>query len=135
MRRWFATVRVRTTVFATLVVTGAGRRWCSSSCSSAHARGGRRAGASAADVAGLAKRQGAPADLTAAKEEGAFTQVVDEHGKVMRRARTSASSASPRRAPAVEPHGRDPGRLPPLDGRFRVVIRPPTAHGRVTVSR
>jgi signal transduction histidine kinase len=139
MGRWFATVRVRTTVFATLVVTAAlvvgalvllfvqQRTLVTDVEQSASSR--------AADVAGLAKRRALPADLTAAKEEDAFTQVVDEHGRVI------AASENLRElgvTHAVLPPStrtvQTSVRLPPLDGRFRVVIRPTdTANGRVTV--
>ena len=73
IRGRFATVRVRTTVFATLVVTAAlivgalvllfvqQRTLVTDVEQSASSR--------AADVAGLAKRRALPADLTAAKEE------------------------------------------------------------------
>jgi signal transduction histidine kinase len=87
MRRWFATVRVRTTVFATLVVTAAliiggilllelqQRELVAGLESSARNR--------ATDVAGLAKRGALPTTLTAAKEDAAFTQVVTANGRVV----------------------------------------------------
>ena len=109
MRRWFATVRVRTTVFATLVVTAAlvagailllvvqqrGARRRTRAAALAIAR---------ADVAALAKRGALPPVLTAAKEDEAFTQVVDANGTGARgeqeppQRRTASSRRS--RAPA-----------------------------------
>lgn len=84
MRSWFATVRVRTTVFATLVVTIAlvigaillvvlqRRELVAGIDRSVRSR--------ADDVAALARRQALPKVLTAAREDAAFTQVVDASG-------------------------------------------------------
>ncbi len=87
MRRWFATVRVRTTVFATLVVTVAlvlgaillvvvqHRALIAGLDRSARNR--------ALDVGALAKRGALPKTLTAAKEDAAFTQVIGDDGDVL----------------------------------------------------
>jgi signal transduction histidine kinase len=139
MSRWFATVRVRTTIFATLVVTAAlvigallllfvqQRALVAGIEQSARSR--------AADVAGLAGRQTLPADLTAANEEDAFTQVVDANGHVLAESENLREQGLAR---AVLPPSTHTvvatENIPALDGRFRVVIRPAdTAHGRVTV--
>ncbi|MCU1456548.1 MAG: sensory histidine kinase [Actinomycetia bacterium] len=87
MRSWFSTVRIRTTIVATLVVTVAlvigalvllavQRNTLLTSLE-------RSADTRAADVAGLAKRSALPETLTAANEDTAFTQVVGASGKVL----------------------------------------------------
>ena len=139
VRGWFATVRVRTTLFATLVVTAAlivgalvllfvqQRTLVADVEQSASSR--------AADVAGLAKRRALPAELTAAKEADAFTQVVDEQGRVIAASENLRELGVTHAVLPPSTHTvQTTVRLPPLDGRFRVVIRPTvTANGRVTV--
>ncbi|MDQ1466532.1 MAG: hypothetical protein QOH10_947 [Actinomycetota bacterium] len=139
MRSWFATVRIRTTVFATLVVTVAlvaGAVLLLVLQQSAVVKEVERSARSrAADVAGLVKRGALPATLTAAKEDQAFTQVVDAAGNVL------AASENLRGEPpiaAAAPTGTGAVvatlRISPLDGRFRVVAqRVETPTGRVTV--
>jgi signal transduction histidine kinase len=139
MRRWFATVRIRTTVFATLVVTVAlvaGAVLLLLLQQSAVIRGVERSARSrASDVAGLTKRGALPATLTAAKEDEAFTQVVDGAGNVL------AASENLRGEPpvvAIEPTGAGVAvvtrRIASLDGRFRIVAQSvDTPTGRVTV--
>lgn len=87
MARWFATVRVRTTVFATLVVTAAlvaGAILLLVVQQRALVSGlERNARNRATDVAALAKRGALPQTLTAAKEDAAFTQVIGPNGKVL----------------------------------------------------
>jgi signal transduction histidine kinase len=139
MRRWFATVRIRTTVFATLVVTAAlvtgaillivvqQRALVSGLEQSTRIR--------AADVAALAKRGTLPKDLTAAREDDAFTQVVDARGSVMAASKNLRGEA---RVVETEPRGskmitlsRD---IQPLAARFRVAVRGVgTPTGRTTV--
>jgi signal transduction histidine kinase len=139
MRRWFATVRIRTTVFATLVVTAAlvtgaillivaqQRALVSGLEQSTRIR--------AADVAALAKRGTLPEELTAAKEDDAFTQVVGANGTVIAASRNLRGEA---RVVETEPRGskaiivsRD---IPPLEARFRVAARSvDTTTGRTTV--
>ena len=84
MGRWFATVRVRTTVFATLVVTAAlvaGAILLLVVQQRALVAGlERNARNRATDVAALAKRGALPVTLTAAKEDAAFTQVIGPNG-------------------------------------------------------
>ena len=87
MGRWFATVRVRTTVFATLVVTAAlvaGAILLVVVQQRALVAGlERNARNRATDVAALAKRGALPKTLTAAKEDAAFTQVIGADGEVL----------------------------------------------------
>jgi signal transduction histidine kinase len=87
MARWFATVRVRTTVFATLVVTAAlvaGAILLVVVQQRALVAGlERNARNRATDVAALAKRGALPKTLTAAKEDAAFTQVIAADGQVL----------------------------------------------------
>ena len=87
MGRWFATVRVRTTVFATLVVTAAlvaGAILLLVVQQRALVAGlERNARNRATDVAALAKRGALPKTLTAAKEDAAFTQVIGPNGNVL----------------------------------------------------
>ncbi len=139
MRRWFATVRIRTTVFATLVVTaalvtGAGLLLVlqQRSVDAGVERGARNR---SADVAALAKRGALPVTLTAAKEDEAFTQVVDAAGTVI------AASENLRGDRPVIDTGAGRGgivvvtrTIAPLDGHFRIVARTvETPTGRVTV--
>ncbi len=87
MGKWFATVRVRTTVFATLVVTAAlvaGAILLLVVQQRALVAGlERNARNRATDVAALAKRGALPVTLTAAKEDAAFTQVIGPNGNVL----------------------------------------------------
>ena len=139
MRSWFATVRIRTTIFATVVVTTAllvgailllvvqQRALVAGLEQSIRAR--------AADVAGLAKRRALPETLTAAKEDDAFTQVVDAAGTVVA---ASQNLRGEGRVVSHEPHSSKTlvftRTIAPLDGRFRVVARSvDTPEGRATV--
>ncbi len=128
MRRWFATVRIRTTVFATLVVTIAllvgailllvvqQRALVAGLEQSARSR--------AVDVAALAKRDALPATLTAAKEADAFTQVVDASGKVLARSENLEGEG---RAMEMVPREAETAivttTIAALDGRFIVAVR------------
>jgi signal transduction histidine kinase len=139
MRSVFATVRVRTTVFATLVVTAAlvvgaivllvvqQRALVTGLEQSARAR--------AIDVASLAKRSVLPVTLTAAKEDDAFTQVVDDDGTVVAASKNLRGEG---RVIETEPSSPKTALLTrtidPLHGRFRVAVRSVTTPtGRATV--
>ncbi|MGZ6963983.1 MAG: sensor histidine kinase [Acidimicrobiia bacterium] len=139
MRSWFATVRVRTTVFATLVVTAAlvvgailllvvqQRALVAGLEQSVRGR--------ASDIAALAKRRVPPAELTAAKEDDAFTQVVSATGRVLA---TSENLRGEGRVVETVPHKTHTRlitrTIQPLGGRFRIVAqRVDTPKGRVTV--
>lgn len=139
MRRWFATVRVRTTVFATLVVTTAlivgavlllvvqQRALVAGLEQSVRSR--------SADVAALARRRVLPRELTAAKEDDAFTQVVSSTGEVLA---TSENLQGEGRVVDVVPRDEEAllasRVISPLGGRFRVAARRvDTPRGRVTV--
>ncbi len=139
MRSWFATVRIRTTVFATLVVTAAlvvgailllvvqQRALLNGLEQSTRAR--------AIDVASLAKRSVLPTRLTAAKEDDAFTQVVDADGTVVAasknlRGEGRVVDTEPRSSKLVE----FTRTIAPLGGRFRVAAHTvDTPTGRATV--
>lgn len=87
------------------------------------------------DVAGLAKRERLPEELTAAREEGAFTQVVDEMGMVIA---TSENLREEGRALRVVPRLGESVRVTrnvaALDGSFRIEVRSADlANGRVTI--
>ncbi len=139
MHSWFATVRVRTTLFASFVVTVAlvaGAILLVVVQQRALTSGLERSITSrATDVASLARRLALPKDLTAAREEDAFTQVVDANGKVI------AASENLRRKPRVlflEPAPRDAVQVnrtvPSIGGRFLVIARGmDTPNGRVTI--
>ena len=139
MRRWFATVRVRTTALATLVVTAAlvtGAILLLVLQQRAVVRGVERGARNrSADVAALAQRGALPPILTAAKEDEAFTQVVDAAGNVL-----AASQNLKREGPVMGAATTTPGivvvtrTIPALDGRFRIVTRNiDTPSGRVAV--
>ena len=129
MRSWFATVRVRTTVFATLVVTVAlvaGALLLLGVQHRALVAGLERSVRNrSADVADLARRDALPKTLTAAKEDAAFTQVVDTRGTVLGasrnlRGRGVVFDAAPTSAEALLVTRT----IGPLDdSRFRVAVR------------
>ncbi len=139
MRRWFATVRVRTTAFATLVVTAAlvvGAILLLGVQQRALVAGLEQSTENrAADVAALAQRGALPPTLTAAKENDAFTQVVDASHSV------NAASKNLRGEGPVEdsaPRGSKTvlvtRTIPPLGGLFRIAAQGvDTPNGRVTV--
>ena len=140
MRRWFATVRVRTTVFATLVVTAAldRRRDRAPLRAAARARGRTSSRApAAARPTSPASRSGGRSrpTLTAAKEDDAFTQVVDANGPGDRGEREPPAKLGVTHAvlPPSNAHGRDhvhhpaarravPGRHPPRRHRRPVGV-------------
>lgn len=129
MGRWFATVRVRTTVFATLVVTAAlvaGAILLLVVQQRALVGGlERNARNRATDVAALAKRGEVPRTLTAAKEDAAFTQVIGPNGEVLAASknlrsegRVLAAIPSPSKVLVMSRS------LPAFDGdRFRIAAR------------
>lgn len=139
MRRAFATVRVRTTVFATLVVTAAlligavlllvvqHRSLVAGLDQSVKSR--------AADVAALARRRVLPTELTAAKEDDAFTQVVNTSGRVLARSENLRGERQVVDAPPRPRHARLVTRtVPALGGRFRIVaVGAETPRGDVIV--
>lgn len=139
MRDWLATVRVRTTVFATLVVAAAlivgavalvvvqRRALLGGVDQSLTSR--------VADLAGLAKRQGLPAELTAAREEGAFTQVVDDQGAVIATSENLRDEPRPLRiVPPVGERVRVTRNVESLEGTFRIEVRTiTTPAGQVTI--
>ncbi len=139
MRRWFATVRVRTTAFAALVVTVAllaGAILLVVVQQRALTAGLERSiTGRASDIAALARGQRLPKDLTAAREEDAFTQVVGANGKVL------AASENLRNELRVLPLEPAPGSavlvnrtVGSIGSRFLVVARGvATPNGRVTI--
>ncbi len=129
MRSWFATIRVRTTVFATLVVTAAllaGAILLLLVQHRALVSGlERNARNRATDVAALARRGALPTTLTAAKEDAAFTQVVDANGNVLAASKNLRNDG---RVVAATPSGSKmlvvSRTIAALDGgRFRVAAR------------
>ncbi len=139
MRSWFATVRVRTTVFATVVVTAAllvGAVLLIVVQDRALVRGLERSITSRADdIAALAKRRSLPKELTAAREEDAFTQVVAADGTVLA---ASENVRGAGRVATVEPPVGDTKLLTrtvaTVGGKFRIVARTvATPTGRVTI--
>lgn len=129
MRKWFATVRVRTTLFATLVVTVAlivGAIVLLVVQQRALVAGLERSARNrATDVAALAKRGALPKTLTAAKEDAAFTQVIGPNGRVLA---ASENLRNEGRALEVTPGDAKvvvvTATIAPFDGdRFRVAVR------------
>lgn len=139
MRRRLATVRVRTTVFATLVVTAALVTGAIVLLTLQHralvAGLERNARLRATDVADLAKRRALPTTLTATTEDDSFTQVVDASGTVVAvsenlRGEGRVVKATSRVASVVI----STRTVAPLDGRFRIAARSvQTPSGRLTV--
>ena len=139
MRRWFGTVRVRTTAFAALVVTFAlvaGAILLVVVQQRALTAGLERSVTGrASDIAALARGQRLPKDLTAAREGDAFTQVVGAGGKVL------AASENLRNEVRVLPLEPAPGRevlvnrtVDSIGSRFLVVaLGVNTPSGRVTI--
>ncbi len=141
MHRWLSTVRVRTTIFATVVVAAAlvigSVLLVANQHRSLVAGLERNARSRAADVASLAHAGELPATLTAATEDAAFTQVVAADGRVVAASRNL--HRQPRVIVTVPPIGSTvvmTRTISSLDhGRFRIaVVRVQTPDGPMVVA-
>ncbi len=138
MRSRLSSVRVRTTAFATLVVTVAlvlGGGLLLVVQQHALVSGLERSARSrATDVTVLAQRRALPPTLTAAREDAAFTQVVDTRGAVVA-ASENLDGELPVLATIPKPGASLVTKtVASLDGRFRIAVRRvETATGPVVV--